>query len=171
VTTFIRSRDTAPSPRLTAVSTLVATVALGAWLCGNAYEEIVIVPNFAGGDVQATMAAFRAFFQASNPVLYYVPIGPAVVVTSILNLLVSWRDPGPRATAAGAAGCVLLAFLLTAWIVVHVNLRLFFGPVMDDLVEARSLARQWLVLNAIRMLVVGVAVFLVRRLARRAGAP
>jgi hypothetical protein len=127
----------------------------------------VIVPNFAGGDVHATMVAFRAFFHASNPVLFYVPIGPTVVVTSIVNLLVSWREPGQRATAAGAAGCVLVAILLTAWLVARVNVRLFFGPVMNDPLEAQSLARQWLVLNAIRMLLVSVAVFLVRRLAPR----
>ncbi len=39
-----------------------------------------------------------------------------------------------------AAAWVLVAFLVTAFIVVHINLRLFFGPVMDGLAEARSLA-------------------------------
>jgi hypothetical protein len=138
------------------------TVSLFAWLCGNAYEEAVIVPNFAFGDVRAAMLAFRAFFHVSNPAFFYVVIGPLVVVGSIVNVLVSWPEPGRRVAALGAAGCVLVDLLLTAWIVVHVNLRLFFGPVMNDLTEAQALARQWLALNASRMWFAAVALFLVR---------
>jgi hypothetical protein len=153
-----------PGTWLARTSTLVASVALVAWLCGNAYEEVVIVPNLAFGDARAAMVAFRTFFHVSNPVFFYVPIGPAVVVSSIANVVVSWREPARRKTAVGAAACVGLGFALTAWIVVHVNLHLFFGPTIDDSLEAQSLARQWLALNAVRMLVVVVAIGLVRRL-------
>jgi hypothetical protein len=145
-------------------STVVAGVALVAWLCGNAYEEVVIVPNLAFGDAHTAMVAFRAFFHASNPVFFYVPLGPAVVASSIANVVFSWREPERRKAAVSAAACVGLAFALTAWIVVHVNLPLFFGPVMDDPLEAQSLARQWLALNAVRMLLVVVAIRFVRLL-------
>jgi hypothetical protein len=153
--------------RLAQASTLVASVALIAWLSGNAYEEIVILPNFAFGDVHAAMVAFRTFFHASNPAFFYIPLGPAAVASSIANIVVSWRDPVRRKAAVSAATSVGLAVALTAWIVVHVNLPLFFGPTMDDAVEAQSLARQWLALNAVRMLLVAAAIGFVRRLAQR----
>jgi hypothetical protein len=156
-------RAVLPGPWLARAAMLVASVALFAWLCGNAYEEVVIVPNLAFGDVHAAMVGFRALFHASNPVFFYVPLGPAVVASSIVNLVVSWREPARRQTAVGVAACVALAFALTAWIVVHVNLPLFFGPVMDDALEAESLARQWLALNAVRMLLVVAAIGFVRR--------
>jgi len=38
-----------------AVVSFVATVALAAWLCGNGYEELVIVPNFVVGDGRARL--------------------------------------------------------------------------------------------------------------------
>jgi hypothetical protein len=139
---------------------------VAAWLCGNAYEEVVIVPNFVLGDVGAAMVAFRAFFHVSNPAFFYVPLGPLVVVTAIVNVATSWRDPARRPSALRAGLCVLVAVLLTAWIVVHVNLRLFFGPVRTDLVEARSLAWQWLALNAIRMGLLGITIVSLRRAAR-----
>ena len=89
-----------------------------------------------------------------------------IMVTAIVNVATSWRDPARRPSALRAGLCVLVAVLLTAWIVVHVNLRLFFGPVRTDLVEARSLAWQWLALNAIRMGLLGITIVSLRRAAR-----
>jgi hypothetical protein len=140
---------------------------LTAWLCGNLYEELVVVPNFVCGDPRSSMLAFRVFFHTTNPVFFYIPLGPIILATSILNVVASWRNLPKRRTAILAAVCVLAALLLTAWIVVHINRRLFFGPATDDLVGARALALQWLVWNVVRMgLVVSALVFL-RRLASR----
>ncbi len=148
----------------------VGLLVLAGWLCGNLYEEIVIVPNLLGGDVHASMLAFRAFFQTSNPAYYYAPLVPLIVATSVVNVVASRRRPSSLRAALGAAACVLAALLLTAWIVVHVNLQLFFGPVLGDLAEARSLALQWLLLNALRVGLVGMAIGFVVRLLRDGGA-
>jgi len=152
------------SGRRLATASMLATVSVVVWLCGNVYEESVVVPNFVFGDVRASMLAFRAFFHASNPALFYAPLGPLVIAGSVATVIKSWRDPARRRMALGAATCVIVAVLLTAWIVVRVNLRLFFGPVMTDLVEARSLARQWLVLNAMRIGLSVIAIVSLRRL-------
>jgi hypothetical protein len=55
------------------------------------------------------------------------------------------------------AGC-----LVTVYVVVHVNLQLFFGAV-PDAETARELALEWLILNAVRIALVIAAVAAARR--------
>lgn len=166
--------DGTPQPiRLTNVSFVVMIVGVAAWLCGNAYEEVVIVPNLAFGDAEGAMIAFRGFFHASNPVVFYAPLGPAVAASSIVHVIASWPRRRERAAATAATACVLIALMLTAWIVVHVNLRLFFGPVLRPPAEAQLLAREWLVLNGVRICLATAALECLRRVARerRCAAP
>jgi hypothetical protein len=163
----------APDParrreRLFGRARAAALFGLAAWFCGNAYEQVVIVPNLAFGDARAAMVAFRAFFWATNPALYYVPLGPLVLVSTALCLSASWRDPLRRRHVSRALWAVVLAMLLTAYVVRRINLRLFFGPVLVDAAVARALARQWLALNLARMALAAGAFALVLRSRPRA---
>ena len=57
---FIGRRRGALGARDSAWGPAVAMAALFVWFSGNLYEESVIVPNLAWGDVGASMLAFRA---------------------------------------------------------------------------------------------------------------
>src|SRR3954470_15402251 len=135
-------------------------------MCGNAYEEIAIVPNFAFGDASAAMTAFRQLFHTTNPVFFYAPIGPLSIAAASTVAWTLRSDSRRRRCAFGVGGCVAGAVLLSVYIVARLNVRLFFGPVLEDARVARALGREWLVLNAVRMGLVAMAMTLVRRFRR-----
>jgi hypothetical protein len=91
--TDAQERMISPAPRraerLVALAATLLSFSLTAWLCGNAYEEIVIVPNFAFGDVRVAMTSFREFFRTSNPAFFYVPLNPLSVVTTVI-IAIAW---------------------------------------------------------------------------------
>jgi hypothetical protein len=149
--------------RLFVIGASVVIAGLAAWLFGNVYEEIVIVPNFVFGDVHAAMIAFRTLFRTTNPVFYYAAVGPLVVLSTGLTTFAAWREPRRRARLLLVLACVGLAGLLSVYIVIGINLRLFFGPVFDDDAVARGLAVQWLVLNLLRVALVATAMTLAVR--------
>lgn len=102
------------SERVFRVAMTVALVGLAAWFFGNAYEEVVIVPNLAFGDVQAGLVGFRAFFRATNPVVYYAILGPPTAVATVVSVLASGGG-AHRRVVLRAVACVVPAVLLTAW--------------------------------------------------------
>jgi hypothetical protein len=139
----------------------VALVGLAAWLCGNAYEEIAIVPNLVSGN-EAALQAFRALFHATNPTTYYAMVGPIAAI-GLIGSVITARTAERRKIWLAAA-CVAVAALVTVYVVVHVNLPLFFGDT-PAAATARQLAVEWLVLNAVRIALV-IAAFAVAPRAR-----
>ena len=127
------------------------------WLFGNIYEE-VLIPNSIAASIPA-LNAYNAFFQYTKPYHYYIPFTQLGFVV-ILILALSGSVPSSvkallsRAAVFGATG-----ILLTAFIVIRYNLRMFFGPVdsLGALVHRRYL--EWAICNAIRISLVGCEVF------------
>jgi len=150
----MRGRD-----RAYRIAHAIGLAGLAAWLWGNAYEEVAIVPNLAWGDA-AALNAFRALFHATNPTTYYAIVGP-VVALGLTGSVLAARLPERRKLLVAIA-CVAVAALVTVYVVVHVNLQLFFGAV-PDAATARELALQWLILNAVRIALVAAAFAVARR--------
>ena len=150
----MRGRD-----RAYRIAHVIGLIGLAAWLCGNAYEEIAIVPNLASGD-ESTLQAFRALFHATNPTTYYAIVGPIAALGLIGSAIAARR--AERRGVLLAIACVAVAVSVTVYAVVHVNLQLFFGAVPDT-ATARELAVQWLVLNAVRIALVIAAFVFARR--------
>jgi hypothetical protein len=136
-----------------------ALIGLAAWMCGNAYEEVVLVPNLASGR-EAALQAFRVLFHATDPTTYYAIVGP-ITALGLIGSVTAARG-AHRRTMLVAAACVAPAVLVTAYVVIHVNLPLFFGAAPDT-ATARELALEWLTLNAVRIALVVVAFAVARR--------
>jgi hypothetical protein len=137
-------------------------IGFAAWLCGNAYEEVVVVPNLASGD-PVPLHAFRALFHATDPTTYYAIVGPITALGWIGSVIAA--RGAHRRTMLLAAAWVAPAVLVTVYVVVHVNLRLFFGAAPDT-TTAHRLALEWLIWNAARIALVVVAFIVARRATR-----
>jgi len=119
---------------------------------GNAYEAVVSVPNMMA-IYELKLPQREPMFRnkRSSPVIYYVPLGALVLVLAVATALASSRESIPgRAWFAAAAALYVLASALTAYIVVAINLDLFFRP-QANLEKARILLRRWLRWNAVRL--------------------
>jgi hypothetical protein len=140
----------------------IATHAL--WFFGNLYEEVVIVPNGLVA-TSAALAAFNAYFSVTKATLYYVPLTQLGFVGVVWLVFQTRSDAGVEAQSLRrAAAASALAMALTAWIIVHWNLRLWLGDVStlpDD--ETRALVREWGLANLLRLaLVWGATSWLIR---------
>lgn len=123
------------------------------WLFGNIYEE-VLTPNSITASI-ASLNCYNAFFKWTEPYFYYIPLTQAGCLT--LLWLAIWpkteRVLKPLLVRAAVFGSA--ALLLTAFIVIHYNVRMFFGSV-DHLGSAvHRLYFEWAAFNAVRIVLVG----------------
>ena len=136
-----------------------SALGLAEWFFGNAYEQIVLVPNFATGDSSRALLAYREFFKVSNPAFYYVPLNQLALIALVLALVWTRKLVALQRLIQWAVGFSLMATLLTAYIVKELNLRLFFGELPADPELVHSLARSWAILNPVRMVLVAISFF------------
>lgn len=169
-------------PRVPAASAVVsrparwlsglALLGLAQWFFGNLYEAVVLAPNLLSG-TYAQLQAWQGYFTSTNPVYYYVPL---TQLAAMAGWVAWWRAPvgtGRRRWLGRAALLSLLATLLTGYIVTQLNLALFFGPLASIRAQLPALALRWNVLNLVRVLLLGGALYATyqaRRLEERTAA-
>lgn len=126
------------------------------WLFGNIYEE-VLTPNSIAASIQA-LDAYNAFFRYTEPYYYYVPL-TQLGCLAICSLAASRSVPfAVKAPLKRAAFFGAMALSATAFIVIHYNLRMFFGSVdyLGASVHRRYL--EWAIWNAVRIVFVACEV-------------
>lgn len=106
--------------RSTLTSVVLVTVVWAAMLSfgGVAAETVMLYPNIFG-DAPASLERAREFLVAGGPSDYFPPLGAGVVLTSLVALLLTWRDPRLRWWVVGAAAvfvaCEFLFSVLFFW--------------------------------------------------------
>lgn len=127
------------------------------WLFGNIYEE-VLIPNSIAASIPA-LNAYNAFFRYTEPYHYYVPLTQFGCIV-IWILAMSGSVPSPvKAHLTHAAVAGAMAMSATAFIVIHYNLRMFFGSVDSLGASVHRRYLEWAIWNAIRIVLVGCEVF------------
>ncbi|OHU70594.1 hypothetical protein BKG86_12445 [Mycobacteroides chelonae] len=126
------------------------------WFFGNLYEAVVIGPNIAG-DTKEQLRAFQQFTVVTNPVYYYIPLTQIAAVTLIVWFVrTPWRAPEKRSLFIASAA-EIAAVALSIYIIVKLNMTLFFGSLGETPDELHRLALQWNLLNLIRVGVTALA--------------
>ena len=126
------------------------------WFFGNLYEAVVIGPNSAG-DTKEQLRAFQQFTVVTNPVYYYIPLTQIAAVTLIVWFVrTPWRAPEKRSLFI-ASLAEIAAVALSIYIIVKLNMTLFFGSLGETPDELHRLALQWNLLNLIRVGVTALA--------------
>ncbi|OHU33932.1 anthrone oxygenase family protein [Mycobacteroides chelonae] len=126
------------------------------WFFGNLYEAVVIGPNIAG-DTKEQLRAFQQFTVVTNPVYYYIPLTQIAAVTLIIWFVrTPWRAPEKRSLFI-ASLAEIAAVALSIYIIVKLNMTLFFGSLGETPDELHRLALQWNLLNLIRVGVTALA--------------
>lgn len=134
------------------------------WFCGNLYETIVKVPDLQarhrerrGG--QEGMSPLRQ----GSPVRYYAVAAPAVLPALFAAASVGWYQRSSRPWLTTAVACSSFNVALTAHLVRTVNLKLFFRGEPTAAADAKDMLATWYRLNAVRLVLTGVAWLAVRR--------
>lgn len=126
------------------------------WFFGNLYEAVVIGPNIAG-DTKEQLRAFQQFTEVTNPVYYYIPLTQIAAVTLIVWFVrTPWRAPEKRSLFI-ASLAEIAAVALSIYIIVELNMTLFFGSLGETPEELHRLALQWNLLNLVRVGVTALA--------------
>ena len=126
------------------------------WFFGNLYEAVVIGPNIAG-DTKEQLRAFQQFTVVTNPVYYYIPLTQIAAVTLIVWFVrTPWRAPEKRSLFIASAA-EIAAVALSIYIIVKLNMTLFFGSLGETPHELHRLALQWNLLNLVRVGVTALA--------------
>lgn len=119
------------------------------WFSGNLYEGLALAPNQLANTV-AQLEAWNGYFTVTNPIYYFVPITHlAVIVLWGLTIKGRIRDEKWNRQLVVASLLTLLAEVLTVYIVLELNLSLFFGKELAP--EAIGKVYQWNALNAVRV--------------------
>jgi hypothetical protein len=146
-----------PSGRRFRVFLAITLFGFAEWFFGNAYEQVVIIPNLWWGDPLIKLASFRAFFETSNPIYFYVPVLPFTILAQATALYLAWSAPARRRRLLASTGFLVAALALAAFIIVYINLYIFFGPIPTDASVVHRLVLLWTCLNFIRMALVASA--------------
>lgn len=130
---------------------IFALFGMALWFFGNLYEAVVIAPNLLV-DSTTKAHAWQVFFTVTNPVFFYVPLGPlAVVAMIILYIKMRSRDRLLERYLRIALIFGLSGLLLGVYIITQINLKLFFGNIEELAPRLHGLAVQWNILNGIRV--------------------
>jgi hypothetical protein len=159
-------KQSADRTRLTARLLDLAELALAQWLFGNVYEAVVKVPERLAtppSDAAGVGADRTSILGPGSPVRYYVPAAPVTAATLFGALIASRRTGTVTRWLTASAGCWIAGAALTAYLVVKVNLRLFFGAEAPPADERDTLLRRWHRVNVLRTAAVGGALVAAHR--------
>lgn len=137
--------------------TLLAVAGMAWWFCGNAYEAIVLSPNWTD-DTPAQLRRLHEFFADTGPTLYFVPL---TQLATLLVWVLAWRNrDGEVARSYRHAGWWAVALTaLNAYIVIAVVPNLFGDAYLTHPGRLLFYCRQWNVLNVVRMALTAVTVY------------
>jgi hypothetical protein len=121
------------------------------WFFGNLYEGIVIAPNLLT-DSMEKISSWRAFFTITNPVFFYIPLVPIAVISTVAVYVKTLNEHAILKTHLRRAIIFLVpSLLLGIFIIVRINLKLFFGDIRKLQADVYRLSLLWNVLNAVRL--------------------
>lgn len=144
-------------PRFLRRLLLISLIGIAWWLFGNLYEAIVIAPNLLHDTLSRT-DHWRQFFITANPVFYYIPFVPVVIICLIIAALgAPVTQVRLRKRLQWAAAYALVAVLVSAYIIIQINLKLFYGDLTEHAESIPSLGLYWNLLNILRLLLLGMS--------------
>ena len=123
------------------------------WFYGNLYEGIVIAPNQLSNTIEK-LEIWNGYFTVTNPIFYFVPLTHLAVI-AVWILAFRKLDRHVVRDIRRAAILLTIAEAVTVYIVVELNLELFFGSKFNQ--EAITKVRLWNIFNLLRVLLVGIA--------------
>ena len=127
------------------------------WFFGNLYEAIVITPNILENSIQR-LHSFQAFFVVTNPVFFYVPISQlAIIAIVIVYFKTPVRMIELKRKLKRAVIFLLIAFVLSIYIITQINMKLFFGDLEKYASEVPTKALLWNILNIIRLILLATS--------------
>lgn len=128
------------------------------WFFGNLYEAVVISPNFLV-DTLEKVKSWQAFFQLTNPVLYYIPITPlAVLVLAWVYFKTDASQVTLKTHLKWALLFSLAALSLGIYIITQINFKLFFGTI-DVHRNYYRLSLLWNMLNVARVILLAMCIY------------
>jgi hypothetical protein len=143
--------------RLYNILLLFSLFGIAMWFFGNLYEAVVIGPNMLGNS-DVKMRAFRDFFTSTNPAFFYIPVSQLAVLISIFLYLKTPKDKHIlKRTLLRAVIVLVIAMIITIYLVTQINIKLFFGDEILSLQQMTNLAVTWNILNIVRILLAAVA--------------
>ena len=129
------------------VSSFLSVVSFGLtlWFAGHVYESIVLGPTILEDPIEK-MLLWNRLFSRSGELLYYLPV--LILVSGIIPL-------------------VLMALLLSVFMIRCVNFDLFHGDLSGRQKQFYAAAFRWNLLNGLRILFLGTALWFVFRAQKR----
>ncbi|MBO0931946.1 hypothetical protein [Fibrella aquatilis] len=134
-----------------------ALFGLALWFFGNLYEEVILLPNWLAASL-SVLQAYNRYYSVVIQYHYYVPVTQVAVV--VLVALCFTSNPARQTDPSNLRRAALwgtLGLVLTALIVINLNLRLFVGELTLSETEAHRLGLIWMVGNGIRLFCVGMS--------------
>lgn len=107
---------------------LIALLSMSAICFGELFEQVVFVPNWLIGDVDANVLHFRKFKHATDPGMFYFPIS-LVALISHLRLLgrTSSLSSTQRSKVKKSLFFLVVVLVMTAFVIAQIKL-----PVLDN---------------------------------------
>jgi hypothetical protein len=130
------------------------------WFFGNLYEQ-VLTPNAIVASIEQ-INAYNRFFTVTEPYFYYIPL---TQIGTLLTIFLAFRLRAESFSGdlRKSAVTTVLATFLTIYIVTQYNLKMFFGDVNHLGERVHELFFQWAVLNAVRILLLGITIIYLLR--------
>jgi hypothetical protein len=136
---------------------LFSLFGIAQWFFGNLYEGVVIAPNMLENSVFKTQV-WQSFFRTTNPIHYYIPLTQVAILAIVfLYFKTPLESTVLKKRLKFAMLSVLLALVLSVYIITQINLKLFFGSSEAYSQNAHSMSVMWNVLNAVRLVLLGIA--------------
>lgn len=135
----------------------LALFCMAYWFFGNLYEEIVLIPNQLVNSMDS-LTCWQAYFSVTDQLYYFVPcVSASVILTTILFF--KSKERLQRKFLKKATIFIMLATGLTIIIVNEINEKLFYGNLEEFKPQLQFLVSLWLLGNAIRLCMVGIAMY------------
>lgn len=128
------------------------------WFFGNLYEGIVLAPNQLVDTIRK-LEIWNDYFTLTNPIFYFVPITHIAVIVIWVLVFSKGINMESRRSLKRAAALLFAAEIVTIYIVLQLNLNLFFSDQFDQ--DAINKVIQWNILNATRVILVGISLGLI----------
>lgn len=145
----------------------LALMADGAWFAANLYEGLVDVPQLL---IDARPRRRPGIFAPGSPVRYFALTGPIALLSTGTSLALTWRR-GHRSAVAISITAFGTALALSGYLIRTVNVPLLLGNKKLDTADTSSFKKRWHVLNALRLVSLGIGIVTLQRTRYHHGQP
>ncbi|MBW0014039.1 hypothetical protein [Mycobacterium sp.] len=128
------------------------------WLFGNIYEAAVRMPERLAGEPHT-----GSVLGPGSPLRYYAPLAPVTLATTAAAVRTGWDIGGARRWLALMAAGSTVGVALSGYLIRTVNLPVMFAADPPPPAQRDALIRTWYVLNGVRIVATGAALFAAHR--------